>query len=104
MHPIQSEAGYGVVQPVRLVVGARNRLVLHGNPGLAEQAIPMTVRCSSSAGMLTCHIGVEALRPGSSTTGGPVDGPSNRYARTVPNEIGKSDDSLTGGSSAMAAW
>jgi hypothetical protein len=33
---------------------------------------------SGSAGMLTRHIGVEALRPGSSTTGEAADGPSNR--------------------------
>jgi len=75
-------------------------------PASPSRSIPMTVRCSSSAGMLTRHIGVEALRPGSSSTGGfrAVDGPSNRYARTVPNEVGTSVDSLTGGSCAMAVW
>jgi hypothetical protein len=64
----------------------------------------MSVRCSSSAGILTRHIGVHALRPGSSSTGGPEDGPSNRYAHTVPNEVGTSVDSLTGGSWSMAVW
>ena len=53
--------------------------------------------------MLTRHIGVDALQPGSSTTGGRSDGPSNLYARTAPNDVGTSTDSLTGGSSAIAA-
>lgn len=62
-----------------------------------------TARRFSSGATLARHIGVDALRPGSSMTGRPSNGPSNLYARTVPNDVGTSTDSLTGGSSAMAA-
>ena len=53
--------------------------------------------------MLPSHIGVDALRPGSNMTGGPAEGPSNRYTRTVPNDVATSLDSLTDGIAAMAA-
>ena len=48
-------------------------------------------------------VAVEALRPGSRSTGVPCDGPSNRYARTVPNDVGTSANSLNAGSPAMPA-
>jgi len=37
MHTIQSEACQRIVQPLHLVARARDRLVLHRHPGLAEQ-------------------------------------------------------------------
>ena len=82
MHIVQPEAGQRFVQPLRLVVGTGDGLVLNGQPRLTEQ--------------------VDG-KPGSSTTGGPSDWPLNLYARTVPNDVGTSTDSLTGGSSAIAA-
>jgi hypothetical protein len=72
-------------------------------PASPSKSTQMTERCSSMAGMLSSHIGVDALRPGSNMTGGPAEDPSNRYTRTEPNDVVTSVDSRTDDIPAMAA-
>jgi hypothetical protein len=55
-------------------------------------------------GMLTRHIGVDALRPGRRTTGVPSRAPSKRYARTDPKDVGTSTVSLVGRSAIAASY
>ena len=69
VRPLQPEPGQGFLHPPRVVVGARDRRALHRQPGFTQQVDAVHGAPLHSGGRFVRYIGVEALRPGSSTTG-----------------------------------
>ena len=95
MRPIQRQAGEHLVEPLRLVIGSRDRLVLYRQPR-PRRAGRQRRPCGglSRAGRLDPPHRSGRVAARQQHDRRPVDGPSKRYTRTVPKEVGTSNDSL----------